>query len=208
MVGTEGQEIVFSASKERAKALNSTAEAVVRAYVRVGVSLVVPEGTEVSSYKNLRRSYPYDSLWVARTDAPGSGDYVVYSWSSVSIIVVRVKGATYYEIDQEPKYVTECENARCLYTGRTHFGCCRQLCNYDRCLYYDKYHLGECTLPCINSKCSRYGRCHMGNCSDEHGSDALLGTNILSLLAGVGQGGKGGSGQSGAQVINSLVNIF
>lgn len=205
---TEGQEVVFAESKERARALNSTAEAIVQAYVRVGVSLVVPEGTEVNSYKDLRRTYPYDSLWIARADAPGSGDYVVYSWAKASIILVKVKGATYYEVDQEPKYIVDCENTRCLYTGRTHFGNCRQLCDYDRCLYYGKYHLGECTTPCINNKCSRYGRCHMGNCSNEQGSDALLGTNILSLLAGGGQGSKAGTGQSGAQVINSLVNIF
>lgn len=84
MVETEGREVVFAESKERARALNSSAEAIVQAYVRVGVSLVVPEGTDVSSYQDMRRTYPYDSLWIARADTPGSGDYVVYSWAKVS----------------------------------------------------------------------------------------------------------------------------
>jgi hypothetical protein len=208
LVETEGQEILFVESKERALALTRDADAVVKAYVRVGVSLVVPEGSERNSLEEIRKSYPYDSLWITREGAPEAEDYVVYSWSKVSIIQVRVKGVTYYEIDKEPKHVVECEASRCLYTGKSHFGSCRLQCDYDRCLYFEKYHLGECALPCINNQCSRYGRCHMGLCSDERGSDALLAVNILGLLTGSGGAGKPGGGQNGTQVLNSLVNIF
>lgn len=208
LVETEGQEILFVESKERALALARDADAVVKAYVRVGVSLVVPEGSERSSLEEIRKSYPYDSLLITREETPEAEDYVVYSWSKVSIIQVRVKGVTYYEVDKEPKHVVECEASRCLYTGKSHFGSCRLQCDYERCLYFEKYHLGECALPCINNQCSRYGRCHMGLCSDERGSDALLAANILGLLTGSGGAGKPGGGQNGTQVLNSLVNIF
>lgn len=205
LIETDGQEILFVESKERALALAGDVEAVVKAYVRVGVSLVVPEGSDMRSLAEIRKSYPYDSLCITRGEAQ---DYVVFSWAKVAIIQVRVRGVNYYEVDKEPKHVSECEATRCLYLGKPHFGSCRLQCDYDRCLYFEKYHLGECALPCINNQCSRYGTCHMGMCSDRRSSDGMLAANILQLLAGSGGAGKPGGGQNGTQVLNSLVNIF
>ena len=199
----EGRKILFTDSEKRAKTLQEGAEAIVKAYVRVGLSLVIPADTDVNSLKALTKAYPCNSLLLAREE--GARDYLIDSWTRACIVLVKVQDASYYEVDEEPKQVTECGNSQCLFTGKSHLGHCRSLCDNPNCLYYDKYHLGECNLPCTNRKCSQYGRCHVGACEKQVGTDALVGANIVSVLAaGWPAGRPGGQGN----LINSLFNFY
>lgn len=180
-LAAEGPGLLFLGTEERAKALGGAAEAVVKAYVRVGISVVVPGHADAQTLSEIKRSYPSDSLLIA-TQEPGEiGDYVVYSWAKVCIISVVAGGVPYYDEDQEPKLVVECENPRCLFTGNNHFGCCRLLCDSANCLFSNKYHLGDCAQPCYNRGCKRFGSSHMGSCLKKEDSEALLVVNISAL---------------------------
>jgi len=181
-LAVEGQGLLFVSSEERAKALGGPSDAVIKAYVRVGISVVVPARADAQTLSEIKRSYPSDSLLIATQEIGEIGDYVVYSWAKVCIVSVVAGGIPYYyEEDHEPILVVECENTRCLFTGKSHFGECRLLCVSANCLFFNKYHLGDCALPCYNRGCKRFGSSHMGSCLKKEENEAVLVVSVSGL---------------------------
>ena len=202
LVDMEGRGALFCRTLERAKEVGGSADAIFKAYVSVGVSLVATEDIHPSNLYDLKTTSHVDSLLIGSE----TGDYLVFSWTQVCLISVHVRGVPYFEIDKEPKFTHHCHNSRCLFTAKSHYGWCWLLCDNQKCLYFDKYHIGECALPCINRDCKRYGRCHIGSCSEDKGGDALFGTNLVGLLMSPGNQTSGNNPTS--QALNSIVNLF
>lgn len=130
--GSFGGAIYFATTKKDSIRKAVKKGATIKASVRVGKSLVVPNQSDLAklTFSDLKNS-SYDSI---RATCFNGDEYIVYNCSQVREIE-HVEGLSNFRV---------CSDIQCARYKKSHYGDCGKICQYTQCKMTGKKHLAKC----------------------------------------------------------------